>query len=211
MFGKWHYNNLYIYSYIAGSFTKLLYIQSLHRDRVCRDFDGAVNFRMAGLKGKKFCRLLVIVLCIMPCMVVDSQSTTLNPCIAALDLEDGGTAEEGIYTFVTPSARAAQGTELYFLCCLYSSASGLSIPFWRFNPITNRDSFVEGPPLTLADLNGHTLISHTLNVTATSHINNTEVMCKSSSGSMRFNSMTRIIVLGKSIIPLHVYGAILFS
>ncbi len=133
-----------------------------------------------------YCRSIVILLCITALSTCDS-----NPCISKLNLEeDGVNVQEGIYVFVTPSARVAQGTDLSFLCCLYSSESGLSFPSWTLEPDSN--AFTVGLLPSPPDYNMKSLLYHTMNATATESINNTRVRC---SATRQFESNWKVIIV----------------
>ncbi len=125
-------------------------------------------------------------------MRADAQPT--NPCISALNLEEGGNAQEGITVFIKPGARVAQGTDLSFLCCLYTMQTGLTIPGWTFEPASNGETFNVDPALSVPLYNGKSLLYRTMNVTATEIINNTMVRC----GSPQFQDVwNTIIVMGE--------------
>ena len=146
-----------------------------------------------------YCRsihLCMIILCCFLLMRTDAQPT--NPCISALNLEDGGNAQEGIMVFITPGAKVAQGTDLSLLCCLYSSLDGLSFPDWTFEPANNRETFnlsmYIGPEVSTHPYNGKSLLYRTMSVTATERINNTMVKCATPELQGAWNT---IIVMGE--------------
>ena len=140
----------------------------------------------------------IVCVCIMSFIWVVANSE-YDPCMSALSLENDGTTKEGVYVFITPAARVAQGTLLNFLCCGYSSDTGLSPPWWTFSP---EGSFSSGISIEgNSRRNGYTLHYNAFNATAASSDNNTEVDCTFSTGDTRYLSdFTRIIVLGKTIV-----------
>ena len=125
-------------------------------------------------------------------MRTDAQPT--NPCISALNFEGHSNVQEGIMVFITPGAKIAQGTDISFLCCLYSSLTGLSFPDWTFEPANNRETFNVGPRLSTPRYNGKTLLHRTMSVTATERINNTMVRCETPQLQGAWNT---IIVMGE--------------
>ena len=154
---------------------------------------------------------LIVILCITTFIFLRTLSTCdaqpTNPCISALNLEEGGNAQEGITVFIKPGARVAQGTDLSFLCCLYTMQTGLTIPGWTFEPASNGETFNVDPVLSVPLYNGKSLLYRTMKVTATEIINNTMVRC----GSPQFQDVwNTIIVMGEYNNPCSDNAWILF-
>ena len=112
--------------------------------------------------------------------------------------EVGGNVQEGVYVIVTPGARVAEGTDLSFLCCVYTGLTGLSPPSWKIEPDSNEESFIVGPEKIYPLHYGRLLLPHTMSATATSSINNTNVICTASAAStVLMSNLTTIIVMGE--------------
>ena len=156
-----------------------------------------MQYEMAKLEEFLYSRSIVV-LCITTFIFMRALSTCdaqpTNPCISALNFEGPDDVKEGITVFITPGTKIAQGTDLSFLCCLYSSLTGLSFPVWTFEPANNRETFNVGPRLSTPRYNGKTLLHRTMSVTATEPINNTMVRCETPQLQGAWNT---IIVMGE--------------
>ncbi len=152
--------------------------------------------KMVQLERFFYCRTIVIICILTLLRALSTCDAQPNPCISKLNLgeDDGGNVvQEGIYVFVTPGSRVAQGTDLSFLCCFYTGQEGLSFPSWTIEPVSN--AFTEGTLPSPPDYNGKSLLYHTLNATATESINNTRVRC--SSTRLFQSNWTVIILIGE--------------
>ncbi len=91
-------------------------------------------------------RLCITFILLRALSTCGAQDIRNQPCISALNLEEvSGNVQEGVYAIVTPSARVAEGTDLSFLCCVYTRLTGLSPPSWKIEPDSNEESFIVGP------------------------------------------------------------------
>ena len=110
--------------------------------------------------------MVILSLCITSFIFLRGLSTCdaqpINLCISALNFENRSDVQEGITVFITPGAKVAQGTDLSFLCCLYTSLTGLSFPDWTFEPASNRETFNVDTEVSTPVYNGKSLLYRTM-------------------------------------------------